>query len=349
MMWRFEICEDWDVIWSDAYQERWMQIMIISPNTHVFFHPSLVKAWVKTYLPLRNISPIFFFGKETESGNEVFFPLILWKRNWRSAFLHSIVPVGYSDFDYHDPIFTKGTDSMKLDDFWQGIGSYLKAYHPDNIILDGVHTVTLPIQYKVISEEPCPYLDLSEISSEKDLMSFFQTSLRGDIRRQIRRLSELGDLIFKDYKSFEEAKETFSLFIKEHSLKWPNAYKAPHFHENLLKEGLGTTIHFSSLNIGATAIAWHLGFEYKGIYYYYMPAGNHEYAKFSPVKIHLYYLMKRAVENKFMKYDHLKGDETYKGGWSNGVDYVKTLYWNNSSVTSSTKLFINRSVRSLIK
>ncbi len=344
-MWKFEICDDWNVIWSKEYQQRWQNLLDISPNTHVFFHPSLVRAWIETYLPLRNISPLFVWGQDYENGNEAFIPLVLWKRNWKNAFLHTIVPVGYSD--YHNPIMKYQSVDMSV--FWGTLISRLKSYSPDVIIIEGITDSWVDSEHDWKQDEPCPYMNLSNISTSEELLAFFRTSLRGDIRRQIRRLEELGQLSFKEYASFHDMSSIFPDFMREHSLKWPNAYKAPHFHETLLNKGLGVTTHFSSLNIDDKPIAWHLGFEYQGVFYYYMPAGNHEYAKFSPVKIHLYYLMCRAIEQGHKIYDHLRGEENYKSGWSNGLNYVNTLIVNNSSLVSQLKIKLNQTVRRLLK
>ena len=76
--------------------------------------------------------------------------------------------------------------------------------------------------------------------------------------------------------------------------------------------------------------------------YYYMPAGNPEYQKYSPVKIHLYYLICRAIKKGLVKYDHLRGDETYKSGWADGSIYVNSLRQFNSSLSTNMK-------RSLLK
>lgn len=334
-MWKFDICEDWNIIWGEKYQEQWSRLLEESPMAHVFFHPSLVKAWVKTYLPLRKLTPIFVFGEDQDSDNKVFMPLVLWRKNWKNAFLRVIIPVGYSDYDYHNPIFRIVPRDMGP--FWGALLNELKSFAVDAIIIDGIKESCIDTVNPWKQGEACPYLDLSNIKKESDLMSFLKTSLRGDIRRQIRRLTELGDLNFREYVSFEELNETFPIFISEHSLRWPKAYKAPGFHKNLLIEGLGGVTHFSTLNIDDKPIAWHLGFEYAGIYYYYMPAGDHEYSKYSPTKIHLYYLIKRAVINGLYKYDHLRGEETYKQGWSNGVDLVNSLKLSSNGIGSKIK------------
>ena len=170
-------------------------------------------------------------------------------------------------------------------------------------------------------------------------MAFFGTKLRGDIRRQIRRLGEMGTLRFVEYASVKDIPENlFEQFMEAHRQKWPNAYKAPHFHERLVAAcGVDGPIHFSVMMLDETPIAWHLGFEYQGVYYYYMPAGNPEYLKQSPVKIHLYHLILRAIEKGYTLYDHLRGDETYKSGWSDGFKYVNDLAVISSSVSSKIK------------
>lgn len=340
MEWTFEVCENWNHIWSEDYQARWLHLFETSPNAHVFFHPSLVEAWIKTYLPLRNLTPIFIFGKN--NNNEMFMPFVLWKKNWKNAFLKTIIPAGYSDYDYHEPIFQQMPSDLTI--FWKDLHSFLIAtYQPDEISITGIREPLTSTTGQWVKGEACPFLSLEEIHSNEELMNFFKTSLRGDIRRQMRRLAEQGEVSLKEYHSVQEVQSTFEDFMKEHGSKWPNAYKAPHFHENLLSAPLlNSSVHFSSLNIDNTPIAWHLGFSNKNTYYYYMPAANRDYVSYSPVKIHLYYLINRAINMGYIKYDHLRGEENYKSGWSNECDFVYNFKWNNNAFITRSKLyFIN--------
>lgn len=199
----------------------------------------------------------------------------------------------------------------------------------DKIVFDGItDALALTTEACWKKGEICPNLDILKLPEEEALMKFFKISLRGDLRRQIRRLTEeLGELALIEYTSFDEIPpETFETFMHHQRLRWPNAYKAPYFHENLLKSGLkAECVHFSVLMAGNTEVAWHLGFEWNGRYYYYMPAGNQKYLKFSPVKVHLFYLVKRAIDRNLEVFDHLRGEENYKQGWSDGHQYVNTL------------------------
>lgn len=347
-MWKIRIINDWKEIWGNEFQTQWNELLMVSPTSHVFFHPTVARIWIDTYLPLRVLDPLFVWG--TNDSNEVFMPLVLWHRNWKSAFLKSIVPVGYSDYDYHNPLFRNSISNEDLDAFWKDLTSELKKVGADEILIDGITGSCASHSGSWMQGEICPSLNISEMKGEPDLMAFFGTKLRGDIRRQIRRLKEVAPLEFKQYASGKDVpSEVFEAFMEAHRNKWPKAYKAPGFHQNLINKcSLDGPIHFSTLNVGDTVVAWHLGFDFKGIYYYYMPAGNPEYLKFSPVKVHLYHLICRAIERGYTKYDHLRGDETYKSGWADGSQYVNTLYILGSGTAARLKDKI-LNIRKIIK
>lgn len=350
MNWTITVYDDWDAIWCEEHLAKWMTLMDSSSEANMFFHPSMVKAWVETYLPIRNLSPIFMWVK-ADDGNEAFFPLVKWRKNWRHFFVSTIIPVGYSDYDYHDPVFKHLPDSESINIFWDSVYHCLESYQTDIIEITGIHPNLLPESAKVwVQEEACPYLALDGINNESELMQFFKSSLRGDIRRQIRRLSEFGELHIKEYKTWSEIEPTFGEFMQKHTLRWPNAYKAPLFHKRLLSDKmLETTTHFSSLNIGEKPIAWHLGFSYKGIYYYYMPAGDNNYSTYSPVKVHLYFLMERAVRLGYVKYDHLRGEENYKAGWSSACDHLYRKYDRRTAVGSWIRCSFDRLLQKIMR
>ena len=347
-MWKIKIIKDWREIWADEFQTKWNKLLITSTTSHVFFHPIVAKVWIDTYLPLRKMEPIFIWGEKDD--NIAFLPLVLWHKNWKNAFWKSIIPVGYSDYDYHNPLFLNEVSREELVSFWSEVSELLMEFGADEICIDGITDSCSLSDDGWEQGEICPSLNISEMNGETDLMSFFGTKLRGDIRRQIRRLNELAPLEFKQYaSSMDVSSEVFDAFMEAHHKKWPNAYKAPGFHQNLVNKcSLDGPIHFSTLNVGETVVAWHLGFDFNSIYYYYMPAGNPDYLKSSPVKVHLYYLICRAIERGYTKYDHLRGDETYKSGWADGSQYVHTLQQVLNSSSTKVKESVLR-IKNIIK
>lgn len=330
-MWKFDILE-----------ELPEEFLLKYNTSNVFYHPTLIKIWLDTYKPLRKQIPIFIMGKS--DTNEMFMPLALWKRNWKNAFIKTIVAVGNSDYDYHNPVFKNKLTWEDKNIFWKELMEFLQInFKFDDLRLTGIidkyksDDLNFDIWRK---EDICPSLDLTKYSNEEDLFKFLKTSLRGDLKRQIRRLKEIGILSLCSYNKFEEIpEETFNRFIKFHSLKWPQSYKAPHLHKNLITEGVKSgLVDFSALKVSNKEIAWHLGFKDESTYYYYMPVGNPEFAKFSPVKVHLFYLVKKAIELNYNLFDHLRGDENYKSGWSDGFKYVNTLTFCNDNFLSKIKL-----------
>lgn len=337
--WSFKSINEWNEIWSPSHLSKWRSILDGSPSAHVFFHPTLVHVWVDTYLPIRRLSPIFVWAKG-DDGTEGFLPLVIWGRNWKNAYIRLLIPIGYSDYDYHNPVFSTYVKDMA--DFWSQLHCYLKEnYSYDKLCIDGITDYAIDESSEWKQNEICPYLNLAEIKDEEQLMKFFVTSLRGDLRRQMRRLSSIGQFSFKRYKDWQEAKTTFADFMTEHRHKWPCAYKAPLFHQKLLEYGLADGIvHFSSVNISDRPVSWHLGFCYKKRFYYYMPVGNRRYATYSPVKVHLFCLVKWAMETDCNIFDHLRGDETYKTGWSNGYQHVYSYTKKTDNLMSQLKFFI---------
>ncbi len=344
-MWTFTAHENWNEIYSEDSINKWQSLLNISPTAHVFFTPELVKIWTETYRPIREIFPVFIQGKE--GGNEVFFPLVVWKKNWKNIYQKVIVPVGYSDYDYHDPIFKFLPEDIAS--FWEELNAFLlKNYKVDAVEILGIRQLEDLPGWTI--DDTCPYLDLRDIHNTDELMNTFPHTLRKDIRRKIRHLEEFGKLEMKEYFTWEETEEHFHEFMKIHTEKWPNSYKAPHFHENLLKKGLPSGIvHFTTLNLDNKPIAWNLGFEYKGTFHYYMATSNQSLSKYSPSKMHLFYLVERAVQLKFHTYDHLKGEENYKSGWSSGSRYVYKKYTLSGSPISYFKQPLLELKKALVK
>lgn len=311
-------------------------------STHVFFHPALVKAWLETYSRIRQISTVIVKGYS--NSTEAYLPFVLWSKNWKNALIRSLVPIGYSDYDYHDPVFTQQISDKDKASFWEELIVFIStSIGFDELKIDGV-TDDFTFNSRFDRGEICPILNLEEIKTEEDLMSFFKTSLRGDIRRQIRRLSEIGELKLTEYSSWDEIpKESYQEFIHQHSMRWPKAYKAHNLHKNILRYGLEAgVVHFSILSVGNIEIAWHLGFKYNGRFYYYMPAGKQEFFKYSPTKIHLFYLVRLAINQCYKVFDHLRGEENYKSGWSNSYHYVNELTKINDSSLTRLKYYVLR-------
>lgn len=345
MQYTFKWITTWDAIWSEEFLRQWQQWMEESKNTHVFFHPMVVKTWVDTYLPIRDLQPIFCIANSNDIS--VFFPMVLWRRNWKNTFENVVIPVGYSDFDYHDPIVI-GNTKISWENFWNQllleINSKWKGDF-DRIEIDGIRRNSISSSKLWKEVESCPYIDLSLFSNIDDFLKSLKRNLRQDTKRRLRRLEENNATKFEVFGPDEVSKalETLPEMFKHHRLRWPNAYKAPGFHENLVKALLPTGLmHFSRIVFDGNPISWRIGFIYKERYYSYMPAFDEAYKQYSPGKVHLLYCIDDAIKRGIKVYDQLRGDELYKSEWTQTVDSVYTYNYVNNQWKSKVKTVLLR-------
>lgn len=320
-------------------------------SSHVFYHPSLARAWAETYLPLQDIKPLFLVARQ--KNITVFFPLLLWRRNWKNAFLREVIPLGYSDFDYHDPIIVGNREIFEPDNFWSSFLEELDllGLGYDAINITGIRTEFAGTGPNWHEDEICPFCNISGFTTPEDFLPTLKQSLRGDLRRQIRRLQEQGELTYHVYSpdDLDASLAILPEFLTLHAKRWPNAYKAPHFHENLLRHGLKEgVVHFSELRLNRTPISWHLGFVDGDRFYYYLPAIDPAFSKLSPGKVHLLKCVEEAIRLKLSVYDHLRGEESYKSGWTNEAKKLSNFVRRKNTISSSVKSFMVEKVKPLV-
>jgi len=319
--WKVELYRSWDEVDSPGFAEQLRQWMEHAPDAHVFYHPVILKAWTDTMRKLQNVTPLYVVARYEEIT--FFLPLILWKRNWKNAFLRVIIPAGFSDFDYHDPVVTAPVDHEIMDRFWKEVDDVV--FNGNNVHYDEISISGISLSGKNLfwsnDNDTCPYSDLTPFENYNAFFSSLKKSLRHDLEKKSRRLSEFGDLSYRCYKPDEvpEALLALPAFLEAHRKRWPNAYKAPGLHAALLSMGIPAgVVHFSELSVNGQIIDWNLGFLFKSRFYYYMSTSPYleKYAKYSPGKIHLSYLLRECFDNNVKLFDYLRGAHGYKGEWT---------------------------------
>lgn len=348
-----KLITDWDTIWSNDFQKEWLNWIEEAEDFNIFFHPAFVKVWVKTYLPIRDISPIFCIASD-ELGNKIFMPLILWKKNWKSAFEKIIIPIGYSDYDYNYPIVNGQSKAINWNDFWNKLIDTLEHdFSFDKIEITGQKEDNCPSSNNLecIVDDVCPLICVEEFENYDTFMATLKSKERSDIRRQEKRLRELGEFEYKiyDINEIEEASKSIQIMLEHHSLRWPNAYKAPNFHNNLLDSLLNQGfIHFSEIIIDGKTISWNLSFQFNGVYYFYMPTYVEKFKTYSPGKINMFLALQDCFNNKFRVFDMLKGAEDYKRKIpTKDIQVYKIKFYNTKLSTKIKRLALD--VRTKIK
>jgi CelD/BcsL family acetyltransferase involved in cellulose biosynthesis len=337
-MWEIEWITNWPEIESFEFRRFWLKTFHANQANHVFFHPDIVKAWIDSYRCFEDISPLFCVAKI--ENVDLILPLVSWKRNVKNLRQRVILPIGFSEFDYHDPVISDNISSESIGKFWdQFIADICDRFYFNKLTLNGIR-ITGPAERFSKEHDICPYADLSKYDSFQDFMSEMKGSLRGDIYRQERKFKALGDLKLVTYAQghMKEALEDLETFLAHHKARWPHAFKPPEFYKNLLAYGIPAGVtHFSALSLNDQPINWHLGFNVHGRFYYYMHTFDPAYSNFSPGKLHLFYLIKSCFLDKVKTFDFLRGDEAYKAGISRESTELYHLTVINQKLYSKIK------------
>ena len=341
-LFEFNWVTSWEELESKDFQLQWHNWYNADQNQTIFGSPELCMAWLKTYRNLRKLSPIFCVAKRSDVL--CFYPMVIWRRNLYNAFSKMIVPVGYSDFDYHDPIVLNRSDqSEDVIDFFKALKLEInKKFKFDEVHLNGIRT-NLPSEVGSLESDIAPFAELKQYENIDAFLASLSASLRGDLRRQMRRLKEVGNLKYTEYSDLASAKLIVQGLLKAHKDRWPNAYKAANFHSNLIEIGLPSKlVHLSTLSLNDEIISWHLGFESESTYYYYMPAIDKNYSNFSPGKLHLLLLTEQAIDKKLQFFDHLRGAENYKAGWTNNRIPLFEISIEKKSISNKIKSLLQK-------
>ena len=226
MSWHFEWLTSWDEVFSDSFQAQWRHWSDEAFNSHVFFHPAMARVWIETYRPLRDIRPAFLIGRSADAT--VFFPLVLWRQSWKNAWRRLIVPVGHSDFDYHDPLAIGPEATFSWDGFWSAFFTEVKARWAgrfDALEIDGVREPCNSRSAGFTPQDVCPFIDLTPYRSLEEFIGSLKSKTRTDLHRRERKLNELGEVSFRKYlpEEGETAVASMEQMLQHHSRRWPNA------------------------------------------------------------------------------------------------------------------------------
>ena len=335
---KFEWITTWQDVWNDSFLSLWRNWMSNSPNANVFFEPSVVRAWFDTYASLRNIEPRFLVAR-LEDECIVFLPLIYDRGGWKDAWQRSIVPVGFSEFDYHDPIVSGNFQNRGMEIFWNELQPAIKdqwarmyesfqiprlRFPPDNISSNSSF------------RDEVPWIDISQFNSVESFVS--QKGLRHrreEVHRRIRKLEEHGSLshVVYDRSGSTEAKEFLSQFMNAHSRRWPNASTPYSFYANLYSNCLDEKLLvMSSLRLNMEPISWRLLFVYRDTLLIYVQAFLPDYASFSPGSVHFAYVLDWAMKKGLKRVILGRGKEKWKTEWTRESFPLYSIGWESSGM-----------------
>lgn len=330
---------------SNLPLDLWHKIFSESESANVFNHPSIVLNWYRTFTSIRANQPLIIFG--SVSDRYLILPMEIVRHSWRNMKSRILVGIGGSyNIDFQDPLVSgKVMTISERNLFWDTIFTFIRNSVPecDQITCFRLRPLFVDDTHTFLCSDVSPYLDLKEFKNLDDVLLKCSVKHRGDVKRQIRRLSEKNRPTIHRYASneresaLEELKRFFSAYAKEWTPRGNNAYATEQeqlFLRNIVNDMLKTQLlHFSVLYCGEDPINWHLGFLHNGRFYYYKPTYDIAWHNFSPGKIHVALLIEECIKNNIRYFDFLYGNEPYKYDW---MPIEEKLYcikrWNGHSL-----------------
>lgn len=151
-----------------------------------------------------------------------------------------------------------------------------------------------------------------------------KSRIRADSRRQIKRLSELGQLRFRIAESEQERRRLTDIMIAQKRTRYQAknikdqfvASSNRQFYLDAAERGMTTGVQVCALLLDEKVLAVHWGAVYGGRFYYLMPSHDPQWEKYSPGRLLLEHLMQWSFANGLRVFDFTNGDEPYKLEWA---------------------------------
>ncbi|HUZ30926.1 MAG TPA: GNAT family N-acetyltransferase [Xanthobacteraceae bacterium] len=289
---------------------------------HVYQSREFLDVWMNTVGDAHRARSFLVVVKHREHGPIFYLPLVVEKKfNIR---LLRFMDAGVADFNA--PIVVPGAELARQEftAVWPMILSRLPKVDAIDLQKISANVAGIP--------NPLTYLDcaphgtsghaitLSAISSNLNAPTSV-ARLRKKLRRDFRRLSQLGETTFLINPSPAEADEIFTTLIKFKRQK----YMATTGHDFLAMPGIrrfyremaapqhiGGLSHISALTCGGKVVSAHLGFTGHGCFYYTFPAYDPAYRQYSVGHLLLQHLIDQCRADEYETFDLGEGDAPYK-------------------------------------
>ena len=197
-------------------------------------------------------------------------------------------------------------------------------------------------------------IDLTKYQNWEEYFRSLDKKVRDDVKRQENNLKRMGEISLEIFTDYDQINSTLSKFFELHRKRWAEeGFKSQFQDERLKKRYLALAevlsssgrVELSCLKVDQVIAALHFGFVYNERYYYYTPAFNPEFKKFSPGKLLLANLIRNSFEKRFKKFDLLRGAEKYKFFWSDNKISLYGISVFKKSMASQMKYFYKKELR----
>ncbi len=236
---------------------------------------------------------------------------------------------GFFAVDYGGVLFDPSADCSIADFMEQALRllrqqSGFRLCYLHNVRHDAPEYPWLKQQLHEFRGDVAPYIALQgDFDSYLDSLKQFRKKQKSDTLRQIKRLSQKGELEFRIVAGSDpRASALLEAFFEQK--RW--RFRSSGVHGVLLMPGYeefyrdqarhNDSIHLSYLALNGEIIATHLGYCYQQRFYYLMPSYDYRYASYSPGRVLAYYLIRDCFAQGVELFDFSIGSEEYKYEWT---------------------------------
>lgn len=238
------------------------------------------------------------------------------------------------------------------------------SVHWDEVYLPGLDLTAFPANslsslsppFKYIEDNSAvsPYVDLEKVrQAGGDYLSLLSSNTRGQIRRSLKILEEIGPVALEVPNSLERAFEIYHEMIDLHQTTWQirgedGAFSSPlfcRFHERLITNRFAKgEIQLLRIHVGGSTIGCLYSFVWQSHIYFYQCGFNYSFGKrVKPGLVSHYLAVQYNADQGHDVYDFLAGDARYKK--SLATDYNK-MSWGRIQ-KRSWKFFLEEKLRGL--
>lgn len=302
----------------------WNRLLARSETHSVFLTWQWLSTWWECF---DEGATLFVFAVERDGELVGVAPLMVRRENG----LRYVEFLGMGSSDYCDVLATEDDKPevvravldalMKRKDRWDRIRlRYLPAKSSTARALAGV---SLPAGWEFVQdvEAVCPALSIEASRSFAE-----SCAQKKSLVRHAKYFERLGPLRFYHALDADEIMDRLPDFIEQHRDRRFMAgdhslFDDPRhrrFYERMipvmLEAGL---LRFGVLRWRDEVLAYHLGFQYDGVFTWYKPTFNVDWARYSPGEVLLKSLIEDALANQIRVFDFTVGDEAFKERFAN--------------------------------
>ena len=317
----------------DALKRDWERLTPESPGANVFLTYEWLTTWWKHF---GNENELFLAVAERDDEVVCIAPLF----SSRSRLLKKLQFLGRPGSDYSDFIYASDSPpelGPLLDYIWS-------VWRGDMILLEGISEDSPT--FRQLAEAtgrkarptclqasyPAPYLPI--LRPWEEYRKTLRKKLVQDTERQIRRLEQLGTLVFDRCLDEVSARQILDEMLAHKRARFRSTGakdifedgRLPTFYREVAGVFLGKGwLDLSYMRLDDAMLALHFGFVFGGRFFYYMPSFREEYAVYSPSRLLLVRQLQGAFDDGLAEFDFLGGDDPYKYDWATDVRRAYTF------------------------